>query len=872
MSFSQFLKDYILSINDFYDAFSGDIHFDFLLNFLLFHISQSAKFLIQYVLTFRWLNDFYSLKVLIPQFLNSNLNSLYSSANSSSIFFNFFENPNSTPNFFIIGLINSLVLSVPFSPSQFLWIRRLTVEGPLSGSVSGLGIILSQFLLNICVLLGLRFVIFPWYSFGLINYILGIILTLNVIYKTANRPLKRIKLSDTTQLVKIFFLHFILTWTEQSTIFQYISNISFNPEPTIFENLTPYRGLHSILSHWNYFSGLLLGTAFWTSFFGGIILAIGHSASKFFNFSYSIWVRRLHYLSIVFTIAFTITSFPYYNLDYLVASPLGFISEDNALKELQLKVNSFDLKKGRLGEYSSHKTLDTDVVPFDRGRYQTGSETELTFEDLNYQGEYVWRTRNDRLSSGSAGLVNNLLSKFLPKLKAAQKRTYAIAKSRNIQKRREREKIKEKINETIDEMDIEDDDFLEDIDEAEDDLLDEDEDDEDDEEEEPGLESEFFEEFVKRFLRDYQSDVTESDLPYNESDQEPYSAFLELARYGFDSFATNEQIESDGFEEKLGRRIKSKYYLNTVYRFILNFELSNFLKRQPRSYSLTKEEEDTLFQKRSILASYYDSLRVYSRLPYSEVFEELFLGPKSYANRIYNNQFKGTLKIIRRLFSISFEGAYSRNKESILKFDQPLYKERLDDQDTLIHEELLSHSYLNSERIRTPFLKEVDSIPFYAGWDKTLRKFLVTNYWLNYSNAGVKYRFSNIFNSPNLKKRFSGKRSKVIHFVTWPLSKKKMEKLKIKQQKSATLMFSVFDDPVNRPQRDIFEYVESDDDEMRLVYETLPSILRRVDIRDKEKEQISVQPLRGGVIWPGSESPKLKFKEVLDILVTLGRD
>ena len=370
---------------------------------------------------------------------------------------------------------------------------------------------------------------------------------------------------------------------------------------------------------------------------------------------------------------------------------------------------------------------------------------------------------------------------------------------------------------------------------------------------------------------DYQADVTSSNLPepYNIVDQEPYSAFSELARYAFDSFATFEEVESDEFEERLGKRIKSKYYSNIVYKSILDFELSNFLGRQPKSYSLTKLEENDLFQKRLILASYYDNLREYSKMPYFESFKDLFLGPKSYANRVYNNQFKGTLKIIRRLFSISLERKYNRNKESVLKFDQPLYKEKLSDQNPLLHEEL-DDAYL--DEIQTPFLREVDPVPFYAGWDNKLRKFIVTNYWLANSYTGIKTDYSKIFNIPNLSSRRSSRKSNMINFVTWPLSRQKMEKLKNDSQKPAALMFSAYDDPANEQQRDIFEYTESDDYDIRLVYETLPSILKRVDLRDKEKEQVYVRPLRGGIIWPGSEPARLSLKDVLEIIKKIGRD
>lgn len=855
MSLSQLIKDYIDTINSFYDSSYGDINITFMMKFLVFYLSESIKLIFQYILNLRWLNDFYSFKIAIPQLIHSNFIEIHSLENYKPYLFSFFKNQDLIPDVFFFGLFNSLILSVSFSSSQIIWLRRLTVEGALSGVVSGLGIISSQFLLNICVLLGFRFVIFSWFSFEALSYILGLVLTLRVVFAIANRPTMRIKYYQRNQLVKIFALHFILTWTEQITLFPYLSNLSFNPEATLFEALGPDHEIYSDLLNWNYLSGLLFGSILWTTLLGWSFLTLGYSSSKFFKFPYSYWVRYLHNSSIVLLIAFTITSFPYYNLDYLVSSPLGFVSQDDALKNTQLRVNSRDLRKGRLGEYSSHTTLDTDISIFDRARYQTSSEVELTFEDLNYQGEYVWRSRNDRIASGSGGIVNRLIKKFLPRFKRLKKRFIQSKELKerlqatrfgiNLERFSSRLSFEEPINE----------DYI------------------------PGsLLSSESEGLIRRFIGDYQSEVVRSNLPepYNQVEQDTYSAFSELVRYGFDGFAGSEEIESDEFEQRLGKRIKLKYYLNPIYRLILGTDVSSFLRRQPKRYSLTPKEEAALFRNRLILANYYDSLRAYSKIPYLEAFNELFTGPKSYANRVYNQQFKGTLKIVRRLFSINLAQKSNPSNESVLKFDQPLYKDNKVSQTPIIHEELNSNDTKLVDQ--TPFLKESDSIPFYAGWDDKFRRFLVTNYWLSYSETGVKMDYSGAFSNQDLnlnlnrKKSSRKSKSKNVRFITWPLSKTKIEKLKYNPEMSATLMFSSYDDPANVLQRDIFEYAEPEDNEIRLIYNTLPSILRRVDLRDKEKERIYLKPLRGGIIWRGGEAAKLKFKEAQDILTKYIRD
>ena len=47
-------------------------------------------------------------------------------------------------------------------------------------------------------------------------------------------------------------------------------------------------------------------------------------------------------------------------------------------------------------------------------------------------------------------------------------------------------------------------------------------------------------------------------------------------------------------------------------------------------------------------------------------------------------------------------------------------------------------------------------------------------------------------------------------------------------------------------------------EENTIIYETLPNIVRRVDLKTSEKLNTSLIPLRGGFVWPGNLP--LKFK------------
>ena len=869
MSFSHLLKDFVDALNDFYGSFYGSSDFLEIFKFTFFYLLNSCRFLIQYILTFRWFSDFCFLKISVPRLIYSSFMDNPIFDNPSLYLFNFFDTPNFINHPFFSGLANSCLFSLPVSANQILLLRRVTVEGVYAGTAAGMGLVVGQSLFIICIICGLRFIIFPWLAAEFLHYLLGLILTLSAVYVIANKPIRRIKASETETLKRIFILHVCLTWTEQTTFFPYLSNISFNPEPTIFEMLNSNDSVEALFDHWTYSCGLMAGSIILTLFFGWLIYWMGYALSTRLNFTYSRWVRTIHNGSLVTLIAFSLSSFSYYSFDYVTSAPFGFIAEDDGLRNYHIRTTSRDFKKGRLGEYSSHTSLDTDASPFDRGRYLTSSEVELTYEDLNYQGEYIWRSRNDRLSSGSPGLVNKLIKKFLPRFKRS--RISLIENAKFLKKEKEKKeqlaqyraqkKAAEKAERKAQRLALQE----------------YNEDEYYDDEDYDDLNLDIYlplynyicerEDLIQRFIDDYQIDTQQSVAPdfYHDIGQEPYSAFSELAKYGFDSFASLEDVESDEFEETLGKRMKSKYYSNWVYKYLLRIDFAEFLSRQPKKYFLKDDEENLLFDRRLLLANYYDSLRGYFQTPYSDNYEELFIGSKSYANKVYNQQFIGTLKIIRQLFAINLEDADNIKEEVVLKYDQPLFKEELDEQNPLIHEEINEDEDFEDEDFEDEdfeddenvFLEEGTSTPFYAGWDMKSRKFLITNYLLTRSN--LKRTTKNIY---KMESRMP-KRSKSIYFISWPLNKYRIEDIKNSENYHLNLSYSAYNDPSNELQKDIFEYSEIEESDIRLIYETLPSILKRVDLRDKDKSVIVLQPLKGGLAWPGNEPLRLEIRERL---------
>ena len=189
-----------------------------------------------------------------------------------------------------------------------------------------------------------------------------------------------------------------------------------------------------------------------------------------------------------------------------------------------------------------------------------------------------------------------------------------------------------------------------------------------------------------------------------------------------------------------------------MYRTLLKKDIDAFLARQPRKHNLAANQEYNLAKKRQLLEKYYNWLRYYS--PFEKELEQLYEIPqtKSFVDSVYHQQFKGTLQIARRLFSVTFDqsqtpaqslsqsesvtpsvtraelelppsgqtGSTSRQvKETkkqrrVLSYDQTLYTESDDDVvdgALLLHEQLLSEKNLSPQTRGALELGQVKSEP-----------------------------------------------------------------------------------------------------------------------------------------------------------------
>ena len=933
------LKNTIEIFNEIYESQSPGFQW---LTFFKFSWNVVLDWLL-YAITFQWLNDFITFSINIPHETESIFSDLFPYPNKLSLLSSFsLDDFNNTPTSVFSGFLNCFFLYFPLSPIQFIWLRRVVIDGQWAGRAATVGILLGHLSLIGCCLFGFRTIINTWFGTEPISYFIGIWLIFVVIFEMTHSPFKIIKQAQKKELLKIFLINFGLVWTDQSGFYQIFGNLSLQSGSSLLD-LAFY---HSQFSIYLYFLGIICGSLCWTFLISNLVLQIGYLFSRFTKYPYSYWIRGFNHFCLIGCITLTITSFPYYGTDYLFANPLGFSPQDSFFESLPiplLNTNTKDAAKGRLGEKSSFASVDTDLSLFDRGRYAGGPLVEFHIESLNYQEEYAWRSRFDRLSSRSlnksGGLFHQYLTaqlgpieedlkkqrrekkriqqlkklkKLFNKMESAELQTYnlppELTEKLNLNLKKKKNNFQNQRLETIHETTptIENDESAQSLPTSYAEFI------------------EYYEPLIERFVEDYTAEANTEDPEVPDLVDEKmihFSAFSEISKYGFDLFSMFEALELDPVDEEISKEIKEKFNENLVYRSLINLDISNFLRRELPVYNLTSKDEISLFKKRLALGEYYDTLRSYSEMPLNTLFQPLFCGPKSYSNRIYNQQFKGTLKIVERLFSIHLEDEKNipdlpnpdsgiipiqsrvekenltpedeeeqlyfklQQDPSVLKFDQPLYKENFLKKNPLVHEQLLEqHSKTLQDADSNPFLQEGKSFPFFVGWDNEQRKFSVTNRLLTRQKT-----LTNMFvESKKFRKSFSGdfladlQKDKIIKkstippegtsipieplqpvgrskgfnqtftFTTWPVTANTLQENPILSRLFRTR------EEIHQTGtgEDLFKYAEPLMEEDSIIYQTLPNIVKRVELKNPEKLQALLTPTRGGFIWPGNEQLK----------------
>lgn len=855
--FIPFIRDYVEVVNNIYDSTTEAANYldlPKLIQGTFLYFFQTSKFLLIYLITFQWVRDLIYLPIIVPEISSSILKEKFFLEAPLENIFTIFEIPSYSSNKFLIGFCNSFFLTLPLSCAHLIYVRRFLIQGYIAGITAGLGNILGQVFFIGSILLGFRALIIPWFSFEPFTYIIGGILILNIVYDMVHeRVIKILTWSNKSTLFKIFFLNFSLIWTEQSCIFQYLGNISLEADSIIVNN------------HITYLMGLLLGSLFFNVLFLIFIKNITEFLQIQFSILKSTWVIRLNYFLLTIILTFTFTSIPFYGLDYLITHPLGFISQDKAFKKTIFSSNEITDPYFILSNRGYSYSLATDVSSFDRGIYLSHTLPQ-SFEELNYSGEYAIGMDLGKIYEDFDIDPELFFYKIFPKREKPQ--AVAVESSDNSSssssttskivdvsgqnKIMEKEKLKETKMPTS--YSLDDKSIL----------------------------------FSKLRARG------------NRSNNSGNSIYNTLQKTSFSPYFWDPNALS-----KLDEKIKRKFYSNPVYKLLLNAEIDLFVKRQPFEFILSPEQEKELYRKRLALSRYNDSLRFYNTLPYLKEFQYFFNGSKSFANRVYNQQFKGTLNVVRRLFSISSSkrSGMRNSEELVLKYDQPLFKSSKPEAESnaYFHEELrdtnssfssgsVSNTEWNSGNTANLTSKPeqssgkgepkfhlgkndafwltkgkydelVSQTPLYMGWDENLRKIIITNRVLPKTETFLDLATKSLPSSMPLVESSQREDEKRIEFSTWPNTVNKLENSNLNEFDNSRLLFQTKNTLKKLKLNDYrlqfcLTLFKTRDAEQRLVsYTAVPSNA----VYGSRSSINVIPPNRGGFIWPGS-SLKIPIK------------
>jgi len=380
------------------------------------------KDLLNNLFTFSWLNNLSSLPIIIPNVASSMISEVSVLNTTFHNAFTFFETPISynNNNFifycfekFAIGIFNSFFLFLPTSISHLICLRRFVMQGLEAGYIAGLGIIAGNIIWIGSIIFGLRFLLIPWLSFDILRYLLGFMLLVKYMWDSTTKYEKKSNqvLEDLSKW-KIFFLNFLLAFTEQTNIYPFISNLSISSDSTFFEIFPAETSTEFFGIHFFYLLGIFIGSYsllqlicwFWENpAYNFYMWAISSGSIKITT---SFYYKVLNFLFLYLTMICAISSVSYFGIDYTLTNPLGFVHEDRLTDQKGILETSFINTKasdrntrrnrGRHGRRERWKRRIRRYRTFDASLYDQGTYDLFPIEDINYGFDKFWLRRKIR--------------------------------------------------------------------------------------------------------------------------------------------------------------------------------------------------------------------------------------------------------------------------------------------------------------------------------------------------------------------------------------------------------------------------------------------------------------------------------------------
>nr|AOC61636.1 hypothetical chloroplast RF1 [Gloeotilopsis planctonica] len=707
MFFANALKDYADQLNDLAVFFHDNFTFFVFLKSLFVYLFNSVKLGLVYIFSFQWLTDF----IELPCNFKFNYISILKGDNLAETyvnptFFEFLEPKAINSNPFLTGIFNSFFLALPLSVPHLLAFRAFLMNGLPAGIISAAGTILGQFTFFICVLFGFESILMPFLTFEPFNYIFGFILVINVLYTithNSNREVLNIKL---TQDLKVLINFFFLNFALAWT--EQTSLFQYFGNLTASTLPTLLQGTEKNLT---IFSDFFLPTTFYL-----VGILVGSAIwTAFFGFLVTFF---FNFVSQVFQIPYLFLNERTHKLLLVLTFTFCFTS---------VPYYGFDyLVSAPLGFLSQDKALNFLKATTYYSVETAEREPAILYQQAVNPIPFDRPSQMEKTFKPDFFLYNFEDSSIDPE-NFWKNQNYRDPRSSAFQTA-QKSKAKNQVDEEIL--------FREQV-------------------------------FKKAFYKSSSDAVLQMKSPKPLENFERNIDKLALKLFSpvaYDYYNINKS-PLDENKKVVRQQFRERFYKNPVYKALVNLDMIGFLQCQPSAYNLTAKEEEFLFLQRIILQNYLNSVSEYKTISTKTATST------SYAEKVYNQQFKGSLDLVRHYFSIDLASPTDlnlfENFGKVLKFDQPLYKNSLNETNPFLHEEL---NFKLQENEELDFIPLIDSTPFYIGWDSSLRKFLVKNSCTPGLPQGTE-------SLPIISKNISSKYPTYLSFQSWPDSESDLKKL-----------------------------------------------------------------------------------------------
>lgn len=709
--FAQALKDYVDHLNYFVEGGAGVGILETIWGSVTF-AGQSLIFMITYLITFQWLWHWQELPALFRENYHVVLqgkNILKSSLKLEPEFYPILNAGVLDSRNVINGLLNAFFLALPCTCPQMVTCRAVIINGWPAAVALMMGTVVGQALYLSIILSGNDLLIHAMSEWHAVTIVLGSVATFLFVWHVGTNP-------DTTEylsprwdwwlrlhhqpvrvqirLANQFGSTLALTWFENVTLGNYFGNLTWDATgPSVLETGEHWWLLNTL----GYWVGLVLGMILWGLVWLKAWTWFYHQISRLLR-SPVFLKERLHNWSFVTMLVLTMQTMPFYGADYLIGTPLGLAYQDPVI--------TGDFPATRRTHYYVYGDADEDPIDIVMNNVPYDDDSITYYEDGNAI------TDNFKLESATLEQETLWRNRWIRNGKYEERGEVATGV-------RDRSDFKEHFDPSQTEFSL----FHYGV----------------------GLEDPLAEPLEDDAYDDFYDSPPPIILSDDYLDHFAESVFQEDANMApLDGWTEEEELTA-WLETQ--RVFRERVWKNPVYTTLLRVEAVPFLGGQPRGHHISLADDVTLAKQRTILDHYLTSLQNYKRTILRDTY--------SFPKRVYNQQFKGNLAIIRmydavRVFQpdpyrVDFDALdetlipegleldEDEPESKVLSYNQTLYNRWANSARAVLHEELAPRVAArerklsprrNDRRVASNF-GEYEAGPLYFGWDSGRRKLLI---------------------------------------------------------------------------------------------------------------------------------------------------